>query len=518
MSLAVWFDGLVTPQVRDRPLAVMHEATLSYGQVHERAWALGSALQRLGVAGERVVTMLPNDPQLLAVQLAILHAGAVAVPVIAEGTPEEMRHFVDDCQAAVVIATPERWAAIAGLVRTAPRVVVLTGEPTVVDPSGPPVRELAQLEREGAGLGLDPVSVAVTDPMAIMYTSGSTSRPKGVVVDAAGFIKDAELQPERFAFAEGENVLGVLQLFHIAGWHQSLAIALGCRGGLMMQRRFSASRFWSDVDASGAVGGLLMPAMLAILLARPEAPDDPDHSLRTVLSHWVDDPFERRFGAEIVPVWGQTELGGLAVSGRAGDRDRPRNCVGLPLPGTEVEIRDRHHRPLPVGAVGEITVRSPWVMQGYWDQPEATAAVLHDGWMSTGDLGYLDERGRLFFSGRLKAMIKRGGENISAVEVEEAICAHPAVAECACYSVPDPILTEEVKVSLVLRHGAAVELEELVAFAGERLARFKVPRYWQVRDDLPRTRSLKVDYGTLVAQHDERPGWDRTDAETEASA
>jgi carnitine-CoA ligase len=460
------------------------------------------------------VTMLPNDPALLAIQLGTLHAGGIAVPVIAEGTPDEMRHFVEDSEASIVIATPERWAAIAPLLRKPPRVVVLSEPPgAAVHAGGPELVELAQVERDGAELGLDPVAVRDTDPMALMYTSGSTSRPKGVVIDAASFIKDAEIQPELFGLRDGENVLGVLQLYHIAGWHQALAIALGCRGGLVMQRRFSASRFWDDVDRSQAVAGLLMPAMVSILLARPERDDDAGHALRTVLAHWVDDAFEARFAAEMVPVWGQTELGGLAASGRVGDRDRPRGCVGRPVPGTAVEVRDAAGVALPSGQKGEICVASPWIMKGYWRDPELTASVVQDGWVSTGDIGYVDDQDRLFFTGRLKAMIKRAGENISALEVEEAIMAHPDVSECVCFSVPDPVRTEEVKAVLVPRDGADLDLTALVDFSRERLAEFKVPRYWQVRDDLPRTRSLKVAVGVLRDEHDGEPGWDRSGGE-----
>lgn len=517
MALARWFDGLVTPAVRDRPLAFFEGTSISYGEVRDRAWALGSALQRLQVAGERVVTMLPNDFDLLVTQIAILHAGGIAVPVMAEGTPDDMRHFIEDSQAAVVIATPERWAEVAPILKKLPATVILSREP---DRSlgGSGLHLLPELEEQGASIGLDPVGVRVTDPMALMYTSGSTSRPKGVVLDAAGFIKDAAIQPERFGFKDGENALGVMQLFHIAGWHQALAIALGCRGGLMMQTRFSASRFWSDVEETNTVGGLLMPAMMAILLARPPSSDDAQHPLRTVLSHWVDDRFEARFGVEIVPVWGQTELGGLAASGIVGDSIRPPSCVGRPVPGIEIEIRDPQRERLPPGCVGEIAARSPWLMKGYWGDAAVTASVLSDGWLSTGDLGYLDEQGRLYFSGRLKAIIKRGGENISAVEVEEALVAHPDVCECACFSVPDPIRTEEVKVVLVAEPGVTLDLQQLAAFGDERLAKFKVPRYWEVRTELPRTRSLKVNYGALAADHALDAVWDRTATSVESGS
>lgn len=520
MSLAEWFDRLVTTETHDRALALMQDSTLTYGGVRARAWALGSALQRIGVRGERVVSLLPSTPELLVVQLAILHAGGIAVPLMEEATIDDMCFFIEDSKAAVVICTRERWAMLGSRLRHLPRHAIISDElmglkPT---PESTHLHQLSELEARGLLLGADPVPVAKTDPMAIMYTSGSTSRPKGVVLDAAGFIKDAEVQPDRFGFEDGDNILGVVQLFHIAGWHQALAIALGCRGGLMMQRRFSASNFWSDVDRTGAVGGLLMPAMMSILMARPATHEDATHTLRTVLSHWVDPRFEDRFGVEVVPVWGQTELGGLAASGLVGDPDRPAHCVGRPLPDTEIRIEDEDGAVLGAGVVGEITVRSPWVMLGYWDQPEATASVSRNGWISTGDLGYVDEEGRLFFSGRLKAIIKRGGENISALEVEEAIAAHPAVVACACYSVPDDLLTEEVKVSIVLNEDSIVKVADLVDFASKRLAGFKVPRFWEFTEALPLTRSLKVDYGALMSAHDTSLSWDRRAGIPEATS
>ena len=495
----------------ERPLAIFEGQRVSYREVRARAWSIGSALQRLGASGERVVTMLPNNPELLSIQLAVLHAGGVVVPVIEEGTPEEMRYFVDDAEASIVFATRLRWESIAPVLRTIPRIVVLTdAEGPIVGGQGATVHSLAELEAQGADLGLDPVHVPNTDPMALMYTSGSTARPKGVIVDAASFIRAAEIQPDFLGLREGENVLGVLQLFHIGGWHQSLAVALGCRGGLMMQRRFSASRFWQDVDAAPAVGGLLVPAMVSILLACPERDDDADHPLRVVYTHWGVDAFEQRFGVEIVPLWGQTESAGLITSGVAGGREQLSRYVGRPAPGVQLDIRDIAGRAVPIGKTGEICVRSPWLMKGYWRDPPLTAKTLKDGWLHTGDLGHLDEDGRLFFDSRLKTMIKRAGENISAVEVEVAIVAHPDITECVCFSVPDPIRTEEVKAVLVLRPGAAVDFSALVGFCRERLAEFKIPRYWEVRPEMPRTRSLKVALPALRAEHLVHAGWDRT--------
>ena len=510
MSLMSWFAE-IADSVPNRSFIFFEDQTLSYADVKKRAWRLGSAFQYLGVQGQRVVTMLPNDPELLAIQFGILHAGGITVPLMSEGTSEEMRFFIDDSKPAVVIATAQRWRAVADLITSKPHTVILSDIDEATEKQQSGIKSLACFEASDQIPALDPVRVRDNEPMAIMYTSGSTARPKGVVLDAASFIKDAEVQPKRFGLKDGENVLGVLPLFHIAGWHQCLGIALGCRGGMMMQNRFSVSRFWEQVNRTKTVGGLMMPAMISFLVSSPKQEDDADHPLRFVLSHWRDSEFERRFGAEIIPVWGQSELGGLATSGRVGEKLSEANCVGWPVPGLDFEIRDEDSKALPAGEAGEICVKSPWVMKGYWGDQKLSDSVLVNGWVLTGDTGWLDEEGRLYYNGRLKGMIKRAGENISAREVESVIALHSAVAECVCFGVPDPHRTEEVKVILVRRPGVNITFEELIEACNDRLAQFKIPRYWEFRSELPRTASMKVAIQELKSEHLATPGWDRQD-------
>ncbi|MFT7459812.1 MAG: acyl-CoA synthetase (AMP-forming)/AMP-acid ligase II [Planctomycetota bacterium] len=508
MSLMTWFEA-IADEVPDRPFIFFEDQVLSYADIKTRAWRIGSALQGLNVSGERVVTMLPNDPELLAVQFGILHAGGITVPLMSDGTSEEMRFFIDDTNPAVVISTEERWREVKDLIASLPQTVILTDiKKSWEEPEGQ-IKSLTDVEASGEAR--DPVQVPNDEPMAIMYTSGSTARPKGVILDAASFIKDADVQRERFALKDGENVLGVLPLFHIAGWHQCLGIALGCRGGMMMQNRFSVSRFWEEIDRTKTVGGLMMPAMISFLVSSPEQDDDADHSLRFVLSHWSDSEFERRFNAEIIPVWGQSELGGLATSGRVGEKLPTADCVGWPVPGLVFEIRDEEGNTLTTGQAGEICVKSPWVMKGYWGDKKLSDSVLENGWVKTGDKGSLDEEGRLYYGGRLKGMIKRAGENISAREVESVIALHPAVAECVCFGVPDPLRTEEVKVIVVRRPDAKITFEALIEVCSERLARFKIPRYWEFRKELPRTPSMKVAIQELKNDHQTMTGWDRAE-------
>jgi carnitine-CoA ligase len=486
MGLARFFDG-IAGEHPNRAAAYLDGRPTSYAAIRQRAWAIGAALQELERPGERIATLVPNEPELYALIIAVAHAGAINVPMLTDGTTDDIAYMLADCDASVLITTKDRWRGIeAAAPRTLRRVVLVDWHETAAQTAGGrSIHGLAELERRGATLGIDPAPMAERDAMLIAYTSGSTARAKGVIIDGASFIKDAAYQPELLELDDGDTVLGVVPLFHIAGWHQSLAIAMGARGALMMQRRFSASRFWPDVDAAQTRAGLLMPAMLAILLAQPLRDDDVAHPLRAVMSHWIDEEFEHRFGAETICVYGQTEAGGLAVSTQLRE-PRASGYVGRPAPGTEVEIRDEEFRTLHAGSTGQICIRSPWLMKGYWGQPEQTAETLRGGWLHTGDLGFLEPDGRLFYAGRSKNMIKRAGENVSAAEVEAALREHPDILEAACFSVPDPIRTEEIKVVLILAPGTPFDPAALAEWSAARLAAFKVPRYWEARDSLPR--------------------------------
>jgi acyl-CoA synthetase (AMP-forming)/AMP-acid ligase II len=166
---------------------------------------------------------------------------------------------------------------------------------------------------------------------------------------------------------------------------------------------------------------------------------------------------------------------------------------------------------VPTGVTGEIWARHPWQFTGYLNDPAGTSETIIDGWIRSGDLGHLDEQGRLYYEGRKKNMIKRAGENISGLEVEQCLMGHPEVSEAGVFGVPDPIRTEEVKAVLTLRPEATVTFADLVEWCEERLSAFKVPRYWEVRDEMPRAAVHKVNLPLLRKEHDQNdPGWDRT--------
>jgi crotonobetaine/carnitine-CoA ligase len=354
--------------------------------------------------------------------------------------------------------------------------------------------------------------VSGDDDLGIFYTSGTTGKPKGAVLPHRGLADAGHLMAERLQYGPDDVVLCALPLFHVGGLHYCMAPAIAAGAGALLQRKFSVSRFWRDVDESGATAGLLMPAMMAMLLTQPARPEDRSHPLRLVCSHTRDTKFSGRFGVDIATTWALSEGSGIGTFTRP-DYDRHEDkLIGWPLGDGELKIVDPLGESLPEGEIGEICIRHGSLMSGYWNDPHQTAVTLQDGWLHTGDAGRLDAEGRLFFEGRVKNMIKRAGENVAAEEVQNVITQHPAVVECAVIGVPDPIRTEEVKAFVVALDGAAVSPEELVDWCEERLATFKVPRYVEFTTELPKSTTGKIQLFKLRGLPTQTGCWDRAAA------
>jgi crotonobetaine/carnitine-CoA ligase len=287
---------------------------------------------------------------------------------------------------------------------------------------------------------------------------------------------------------------------------------LSVGGSIVLTEKFSASRFWDEVREHGVTTSSLMRTIPQILLSSPEKADDCDNPLRlivTLLSPEMHVRFEERFGVKGVPSYSLTE----DILSLIGPQNMPREKLGscgvaLAPEVHRVEIHDEAGHPLPPGKAGEIVKQSPTVMKGYYKNLEATAKALKNGWLYTGDLGYLDEDGYLYFVDRVKDMVRRGDENISSEEVERVLNSHPAVAESAVIAVPDPIRGEEVKAYIVLKPPAtpaSVPPDEIWNFCRPHLAAFKVPRYLEYRAELPKTPSSKVQKN-ILRDESKRPG------------
>ena len=486
----------------------------TFAEFDQDVRALAAGLESVGVGrGHPVLVGMGNRPEALLGELAIAELGAIFVPLLPGLGFEELSFPVIHSEARLLLADPEtavpllaRREELPGLERIA----------ITADVAAPAAVETLSFEELAASPARPPRRLQGYDedsPAAILYTSGSTGRPKGVVLRAGCFASVGETFSARFGIGADDVYLLPTSLAHAVGALTALSIAVHNGSSIDLVDRFSPSRFWEDVAAHDATFSILFPAHLNLLLETDTgAPGPDDHSLRLVITHAHNRRFAERFGVALATVWGMTETGAQCVGSEPGyDGGLGDNYVGTPMDGVEVAIFDDRRQALPVGETGEISLRHRHVMLEYLKDPEATAQTLVDGWVRSGDNGVLDDGGRLFFVGRIKNVIKRAGENVSAEEVEEVLGALDAVAECTVFGVPDDLRTEEVAAIVVPSGGAEPDPAELRAACAERLTRWKLPRYILLSaDPLPRLPNGKLDRVRLREALDLERAWDAT--------
>jgi long-chain acyl-CoA synthetase len=443
------------------------------------------ALGRLGVApGDRVLVLLPNCPEVLQAYGGILKAGAVIVPVVFLLGPAEVRHILEDSGAKVVVTAPEFVDKLGGW--TGPVVLVGAGE------RGPSWAEVIAAEPDTFTL----VDRDDRDLAVILYTSGTTGRPKGVALSHDNLASNARSAAALYELDRTRWSLMVLPLSHSYGLTvMNAGNILGTKGVLL--RWFNPEGVLTAIQRYRVESMSAVPAMLLYLLHYPDADRFDTSSMRVwgsgaaPLPLEIVEPFEKKFGGRIQEGYGLTEASPV-VSGHRLSGVRKLGSVGQPIPGVEVAILDDDDRPLPTDAVGEVCVRGPNVMQGYYGLPEETAQTLRNGWLHTGDMGRLDADGFLFIVERKKDLIIRGGFNIYPREVEEVLYAHPAVAEAAVVGMKDPMLGEDVLAFVTLKPGASADAATLIAFCQGRLAKYKCPKQVRFLDALPKTPIGKI--------------------------
>lgn len=468
-----------------------------------------NGLLDLGIRpGERVAIMMGNRPEFLWVHFAVGFIGAHSVPVNTSQRGTTLQHILADSDSvAVVFEEPLREAVLAvrDHVRSLRVTIVADGK------AGPGVE--ATLERLFAHPDREP-DVAVEQPsgsVGMMYTSGTTGPPKGVV--ATGY----DMAPLRHILQAidvkpGETMYTALPLFHGNALLISAVGSIALDAKLALAERFSASRFFDDCRKYEAVEFNSLGGMLSILLKQPPRPDDAENPVRVVLSAacpasaWQE--FERRFGVRIVEFYGMVDSPGFLLNdvGKVG-------TMGKPIGGVEFRVVDDDEQLLPPGRVGELVFRHPkGQLTRYHKLPEATADAYRGGWFHSGDLAEMDEEGFFYFRGRKKASIRRRGENISAWEIESVVNEHPAVLESAAYAVPSELGEDEVMVAVVLRPGATLTPQALLEFCQGKMAYYAIPRYVDFVDEIPKTGTQRVQYGALRERGITDTTWDREKA------
>ena len=476
-----------------------------------RTRRLSRGLRAAGLEpGDRVVVMMANCPEVGVTYGATWRAGGVVTPVLFLLSEPELRHVLADGGAALAVTTPEflpKVVAAAAGVGTLRAIVVAgadaAGLAAAAEQAGRPVLDLAELESgpEGDLVDADPAS-----PGALLYTGGTTGRSKGVVLShdalsasAWGAVRTTVESGDRGA---DEVLLVPLPLSHVYGLMINVAgmhTPTGRQSVLM--RWFDAAGFLELVQRHRVTSASVVPSMIQLLLQQPLEDYDLG-SLRRVgsgaapLPREVAEEFVRRVpGAQVGEGYGCTETAGL-ISASPIDRYRP-GSVGTPAAGMTVRIELPDGSEAATGQDGEITVRGPGVMTGYWNAPEETAQALRGGWLHTGDVGHLDEDGYLYVVDRMKDLVIRGGFNVYPRDVEEAMLAHPDVVAAAVVGRPDTTLGEEVVAYVQLRPGATANEPDLVAHGKELLSAAKYPREVHVLDAVPLTSVGKLDRKAL---------------------
>jgi long-chain acyl-CoA synthetase len=487
----------------DSPFVRLGDQALTYGEFDARTDELAAGLAELGVApGDVVSVFLPNCIEFLEAWFAVLKAGGALGPVNPAYTGPEASFVIND-SGAVAVVTNAQGAEVIGPEREA---VKRLRNVISVDTGGDVT--LAELAGRGGPTPTPMPARGLDDLAALLYTSGTTGKPKGAMLSHRNQLVNAAQGAELVPLGPGDRVGMLLPLFHANAQVVTtlIPIMIGCE--IVMWERFSASKFWQTVAQLEPASLSAVPTILAAVLHAPGAPEGKT-SLRYVicgaapLSVELLDAFQRRFGIRILEGYGMTETSCIAsINPFYGDRKA--GSIGLPIRGQQMEIRSGTGGRAAPGEYGEIAVRGPNVMQGYLNRPEATRDSIRDGWLHTGDIGYMDEDGYFFIVDRSKDMIIRGGENIYPREIEEVIYAFEGVHECAVIGVPDDVRGEDVLALVVPKTAITLDLEALAEHAAERLARYKLPRRFEVRDELPKTPTGKISKGPL---RDEFGSW-----------
>ena len=483
----------------DKPALLFDGGQMTYAELDALTDHVAAGLREEGIGPhEAVALQVPNLPHWVVAYFGILKNGSVVVPMNVLLKAREIDHQLRDSDSRAFITwsgsleEAAKGAAEAGVDTLF--VVTLPGEP---EPSAG--RRVEELLSGPAPLRpvLEPTEPG--DTAVIVFTSGTTGRPKGAELTHFQLYMNAEIPGQLFGVRADDVVMVVLPLFHVFGLSSELNICVRFGGTMSLVPRFDPAKVLEVIQRDRVTIFEGVPTMYISLLNHPDADRYDLSSLRVAISGGaalpaeVLDDFERRFGVVILEGYGLTETA-ATTSFNISTEERKIYSVGKPIWGVEVEIWDEQGDLLPPGSdhVGELVVRGINTMRGYYRNPEATAEAFAGGWLHTGDLGYRDEDGFLFIVDRKKDLVIRGGYNVYPREVEEVLYTHPKVAEVAVVGVPHPRLGEEVKAYVELKDGASMTEEELVAYAKERLAAYKYPRLIEFWDELPKVATGKI--------------------------
>jgi long-chain acyl-CoA synthetase len=500
--------ALVEAQAAARPDATYFIATetgrtLTFGELRDSCARVGDLLAARGLRrGAHVSLVMPNGLATLRILLGAMASGYCVNPVNLLSQPEQMRYVLDHSDCALVFASPE-WAdrvreLAKGInrpiqvVEVDPDAAVLPGEAECHSPD-------ARRRPPAEGGPISPDSLAL-----LMYTSGTTGTPKGVMLTQSNLASNARIISEEHRLGPSDRVTAILPLYHINAFAVTMLAPLAHGGSLAMPPKFSAGRFWNMAIDFECTWLNMVPTIVSFLLEGQAPPREKLGRVRFCRSASAPLPpdylvaFQQKFGVSVIETMGLTETVAPAFSNPYEPEKRKVGSVGRPS-GCEARIVDEKGAELPDGTAGEIVIRGPMVTPGYYKNEKATAgAFFPGGWLRTGDIGVRDGDGFFFITGRIKELIIKGGENIAPREIDEVLLRHPAVLDAAAVGVPDRHYGQEIMACVIKREGQACSEEDLRAFCIEHLGKYKTPKAFHFVSELPRGPSGKVQRLKLV--------------------
>jgi crotonobetaine/carnitine-CoA ligase len=495
---------------REKTLLVYEGQTLSFEAFDLQVNRAANALQALAVGrGDKVALMLPNGFEFPTAWLASAKLGAVMVPVNINYKEHDLEYILNDSEASAIVIAAEFLPVLAKVRSRLPLLKHLIVVGLAVEGFSSYATLLAEADDRFTISG-----VGENDLLNIQYTSGTTGFPKGCMLTHRYWLAMGRTASEFCPFYPTDVDLTAQPFYYMdPQWNLILCLMHGIP--LVVMHRFSPSKFWQAVRDNGVTFFYVIGTMPFYLLKQDPDPElEQRHKLRLAICSGIvpqfHAQFEKRWNVPWREAFGMTETGGDLMVPLDDAESVGSGALGRPFSTKEARVVGADMVEVADGEVGELVVRGEPMMLGYWKKPEATAAAMAGGWMHTGDLAYKDPKGYFHWVGRLKDMVRRSGENISSVEVEGVLMEHPQIKLAAVVAVPDELRGEEVKAHIVLQPGVTpgdCTPEAILAWAGEKLAYFKLPRYIEYVSDLPRTPSEKVAKHELIkARKDLREG------------
>jgi long-chain acyl-CoA synthetase len=498
------FASLLTEAAKNNPerTAVIFDSfKLTYAQLNAVTNQFANGLENLGIKrGDHVALMMPNLPQFLIAYYGIEKLGAVVVPINVLFKAGEIEYVLNDSETLALVAWEGFMEEATKGYRRAPlcRNLIIAQAPGSTN-TLPQVEGALTFDEvyKTCSPYFDLTPTQGDDTAVIMYTSGTTGRPKGAELTHLNCYFSAIISEKLMPVSPDDVGLGALPFFHIYGQSSVMNSMLERIGAITLIPRFEPAKVFEAIERDRVTIICGVPTMFFALLHYPDRKKFDTSSLRFAISGGAALPvellhaFEKEFGIPLLEGYGLSENCASATFNLV-QKPRKAGSVGLADWGTEVKVFDKQDREVAIGERGEIVLRSPNVMKGYYNRPEATSEAMRGDWFHTGDIGYRDEEGYFYIVDRIKDLIIRGGYNVYPREVEEVLYQHPAVREAALIGVPDPKFGEEIKAYVSLKPGWETTPAELIQYLQERVANYKYPREVEIMAGLPKNATGKI--------------------------